>query len=228
MTRTTILYNIVTVQLLAFTEAAIADLNGANDPSIAGNGMSSQDGFNLTRDTDTGLEWLDVTISLDRTFEDVSSHLGAGGDYEGFRYATRLELEALFEHAGLILDDAGPEVSPAIHDFLSLFGSELAPIEAANTSAGRYDDTVDGVDPAFVGSGRVSDVLGGPPGMLAFVRVVPDNTGGPVGALGDPSVAFPNVGAWLVRPVPEPSSLILCCIGGGLLMSEVRRRRKTH
>ena len=64
-----------------------------NDFSLA----ASADGFNITFDSSTGLEWLDLDVSVGRTFNDLSGVDGSnefigGGDFEGFRYATRLEL----------------------------------------------------------------------------------------------------------------------------------------
>ncbi len=43
----------------------------------------------ITIDTDTGLEWLDWTESTNRSYNDVSGQFGAGGDFEGWRHATR-------------------------------------------------------------------------------------------------------------------------------------------
>ena len=40
-----------------------------------------------TTDTTTGLDWLDVTASLGRTFNDVNSQFGVGGDFEGWGFA---------------------------------------------------------------------------------------------------------------------------------------------
>jgi hypothetical protein len=64
-----------------------------NDPSLPG----SLDGNNITEDTVTGLQWLDVTVSADRSFDDVVGNDGMnefapGGDFEGFRHATADEL----------------------------------------------------------------------------------------------------------------------------------------
>lgn len=50
----------------------------------------------VTLDTGSGLEWLDVTLSLGRSYNDVSTEFGMDGDFEGFRYATGLEFETLF------------------------------------------------------------------------------------------------------------------------------------
>jgi hypothetical protein len=43
---------------------------------------SSGDGL-VTLDTATNLEWLDVTASLQRSYNDVVSQLGPGGNFQG-------------------------------------------------------------------------------------------------------------------------------------------------
>ena len=42
----------------------------------------------ITRDTDAGLDWLDVTESRGLSYNDVTAQLGAGGTYDGWRYDT--------------------------------------------------------------------------------------------------------------------------------------------
>lgn len=71
-----------------FAGAAQAALMSFNDTNY---GVSA-DGFNITRDTSTGLDWLDVDVSVGISFTDVSAQFGAGQLFEGFRYATKLEL----------------------------------------------------------------------------------------------------------------------------------------
>jgi len=46
-------------------------------------------------DSVSGLDWLDVTLSVNRSQYDVSSQFGNGGDYAGYRYATGVELNTL-------------------------------------------------------------------------------------------------------------------------------------
>jgi len=63
----------------------------------ASNCSASPDGFDLTQDLTTGLEWLDVPVSAGRTFDDIvgndgTSEFAPGGDFEGFRHAAFLEL----------------------------------------------------------------------------------------------------------------------------------------
>ena len=72
-----------------------AGLMGVHDPTVVGNGASPTDGFNLTRDTATGLEWLDLTLSTGLSFNDVSASFGTGQAFDGFRYATLDEIQHL-------------------------------------------------------------------------------------------------------------------------------------
>lgn len=60
---------------------------------------SSTDGL-ITRDTQTGLEWLDITEARDLSYDQVSSQLGSGGQYSGFRYASGDEVIQLLKNFG--------------------------------------------------------------------------------------------------------------------------------
>jgi hypothetical protein len=68
----------------------------------------------LTYDPNTGLQWLDVTQSVGRDYNDVSSQFGVGGDFYGYRYATAGELGGLFADGGLVIAEGccGGEGSP--------------------------------------------------------------------------------------------------------------------
>ena len=68
-----------------------------NDPNQA----AGDDGFNLTIDTNTGLRWLDLTLTNGRSFNDVSSNFAVGGDYEDYRHATRNEILSFWSNAGI-------------------------------------------------------------------------------------------------------------------------------
>jgi hypothetical protein len=58
------------------------------------------DNNTYTTDTVSGLDWLDVTASVNRSYFDVSSQFGVGGDFEGWRYASGVELNTLISNAG--------------------------------------------------------------------------------------------------------------------------------
>ena len=49
----------------------------------------------LTRDTETNLDWLDLTNTNGLSYGYVLSQLNAGGLYDGYRYATLTEVQSL-------------------------------------------------------------------------------------------------------------------------------------
>jgi len=53
-----------------------------------------------TTDTDSGLDWLDMSPTIERSYLDISANFGVGGDFEGWRYASTLEVEGLVDAAG--------------------------------------------------------------------------------------------------------------------------------
>ncbi len=55
-----------------------------------------------TVDTDTGLNWLDVTMTAGLSRDNVNSMLVEGGALEGFRYATASELDQLIINFGYV------------------------------------------------------------------------------------------------------------------------------
>ena len=60
----------------------------------------------ITYDEATSLEWLDVTASVDRSYDDMAGNDGSneflpGGDFEGWRYATTDEWTEFLSHAGI-------------------------------------------------------------------------------------------------------------------------------
>jgi hypothetical protein len=78
---------------LALSPAANALLISA-DWKTAGDGL-------ITQDTASGLSWLDMTVTADKSYNTVSSQLGVGGSYEGWRYANDDEVAALYTAAGV-------------------------------------------------------------------------------------------------------------------------------
>ena len=70
----------------------LAGVVEADDP-VFGSGA-------LTRDTDQGLDFLDITFSIGRSFDDVSDEFGPEGDFAGFRYALQSEMISLVNNFG--------------------------------------------------------------------------------------------------------------------------------
>jgi len=58
------------------------------------------DNNTYTTDTATGLDWWDWNLTEGRSYDDVSSQFGQGGEFEGWRYATLDDVTELYTHAG--------------------------------------------------------------------------------------------------------------------------------
>lgn len=110
---------LVLMTCLCCYNSASGAIIARHDPSIVGNGTAPQDGFNITLDTETGLEWLDVTLSTNRVIPDVRANQAPGGDFAGFRFAWLPEVELLVEH--LEIANSGGE-DPAVTRAIELLG----------------------------------------------------------------------------------------------------------
>ena len=55
----------------------------------------------ITIDTATGFEWLDWTLSSDRSYDYVVTQFGVGGEFEGWRHASVEEVYQLFVDASI-------------------------------------------------------------------------------------------------------------------------------
>lgn len=55
-----------------------------------------------TVDTQTGYRWLALNETTGLSYNQVSAQLGAGGEFEGFRYASQREVLSFMAHAGVI------------------------------------------------------------------------------------------------------------------------------
>jgi hypothetical protein len=182
----------------------------------------------ITFDTETGLRWLDLTLSNGLSHDEVLQALLPGGQFEGYRLALSAELAQLFLHAGFDLDPAtlGNFVPQNFDPAVTLGG--LVGVLGTNGNCGT------GCTFSFAGG-----FLGDPPfilnmfaeGNFAFF----DNTAGqdptspsePVGRAilegGSFGTGFSGQAAWLVQ-VAEPGDLLLFATGVTGLAAMGRRR----
>ena len=58
------------------------------------------DNVNFTTDTATGLDWLDVTESIGLSYNFVTSQMGAGGQFDGWSYASTIQIQFFVSNAG--------------------------------------------------------------------------------------------------------------------------------
>ena len=55
----------------------------------------------LLLDTTTGLQWLDLSVTANQSYNEMQTHIQQGGAYGGFRYATRDEVLHLWSEANI-------------------------------------------------------------------------------------------------------------------------------
>jgi MSHA biogenesis protein MshQ len=83
---------LINLALLGFSiSSASAALTSADWKSV---------GDDLLTIDDSGLQWLDLSETVGLSYNAVAAQLVAGGEFEGFRYATVAEVEGLWNSAG--------------------------------------------------------------------------------------------------------------------------------
>ena len=189
----------------------------------------------VTRDTVSGLEWLDLSQTSGRSFGEVVTQFASGGHYGGYRHATSGEAQGVFLQLGLPVVPYTSYLSPgglvaALANFDRLLGLNVAGLGSAYGFSAQVGDAIAGYagyHAAYYGfpSSLNTDL---PPGEIA-------------GAFGDRLVSTREVtvgyatsfksattGHFLVRQVaaiPEPQTVALM-LAGLLLTSLVARRRR--
>ena len=161
----------------------------------------------VTVDTSTNLAWLDVDLSEGRSFMDVASELGPGGDFSGYRFATPAEISNLFDTFGFTEETISP--APLTSMFFDLFG-----VTSSQDGNPEIFGWASNAGPIY----GLDFFLGGLGGTYGVYRgdVLSQN----------PAFAFPGTGSWLVRQTSEPQVLLL--LGLALICLRFARRCKLH
>jgi hypothetical protein len=212
---TRVLFAITIVAIGASAHAVVIPLY---DPAVIGNGNVPDDGLNLSFDTSTDFEWLDLSLSTSMSYNNMIAQLGPGGLFDGFQHASNADVLQLWTNLGLPTgsfptfsnaSDAGALADAAI-DLLS---------DTGTTASFRFTQgtSTDVTTPA---NHRVLTVRHDLP---ATVSTTAGN-----GGLGD-ATAGGQIGHWLYRdrsPVPEPSTLAI--LGTAIAAVSAIRRRRRH
>jgi len=180
----------------------------------------------ITLDDVNNLEWLDISLSAGLSFNAVAGEFGAGGNFEGFRFATAADLQLLAAEAGATVNTIAPANDPVVASLQSLLGITDPDPPFTDKTRAFYDDAADGPDITRAGSFQLTRFfLGTNTGSAEFL-IAPD--------IITKAGTAPLIGAALIRSstgsssteIPEPGTLTL--IGVGLLgLGFTRRRRKT-
>lgn len=166
----------------------------------------------ITRDTDTGLEWLDPVLSMGAglgcclSYNDVLAQTESGGLFEGFRFATASELETLFFVSGGI-QSGSAGVNSAVAALMSLvgdtFNQSFGPDFWFMATSAYYDTGMPGQ--LGLASLELQSFWGQLDGGNAFLGLSSDS----------PGVNGGPFGSWLVREslavaaVDEPGMLLV-------------------
>jgi hypothetical protein len=172
---------------------------------------ASGDGL-ITRDTDTGLDWLDLNLTLNLSYDEVAADIGVGLP-AGFRYATESEVIALFAGAGVpvpsISDSTAYTNAIALMDLLGCTGF------LCDTSTEFITGTMelDAFDP--LNSVTLQVLINHTQSNVNATMLLPSPKDSATGEAGN----------FLVRAIPEPGTAAL--LGGGLLCLAAARRRRS-
>jgi len=211
----------VNLRMLVLATIILVISNSANATLIDNGGYVT--------DTTSGLDWLKLTATQDRSYNDVASKFGSGQEFEGWRYASTWELESMLLDQGIVGCDSCPGdivlcgYDPAnngkVTPIIQLFGVLTTTIySGGETKFNLYGwlgtNYVDHTG-AVIGKtlGVMQDFEEGQPRVHdALVEVDLNHY---LDNLDEHQI---YLGSWLVResmaPIPEPSIMVISPNGG--------------
>ncbi len=164
----------------------------------------------VTKDLNTGLYWLDLSQTINTSYESVRLKLEPGGEFYGFRYANINEIDQLQESANLfsgLFSTANVTYKQRISDLINQVGitrNEAGRIYSSGITQDPFEPTTSIEDRIYRGLSLTLSAS-------AYQGIIEDNT------------ASPSIGSWLVSetltPVPIPSAFILFLSASGILFS---------
>jgi len=180
-----------------------------------------------TLDTQTGLHWLDLTLSTGLSHTEILQQIASGGTFEGYRLATEAEVSAFFVDAGLDVNAPGSFVPQNFDPAVALAALVGTLSSDGNCGTGcTFSFTPGWIDGPPFGPNEFLDAS-----ISWFdnsAGLDPTSPQAPVGRVilegGRTDFGDPRNGAWLVA-VPEPGSLLLMGAGVMSLVVAGRARR---
>jgi hypothetical protein len=191
--------------------------------------QGSGDGL-ITRDTESGLDWLDLTTTANQTYDQVRN----GSWYQaGFRHALQSEVQTLFTHAGM--PDQSSTAYPAeAQALVQLLGATFPPGEGGSVRTAGFTGTDffgNTVTTATHPIGIRFDALRGKVDYLN-IESIPLVIGQAHFSGDQPfsDEAFPFYGSFLITPspVPIPGAAILFATGVIGLVGLWKRNERRH
>lgn len=172
----------------------------------------------ITRDLTNNLDWLDWTLATNRSFLDISSKMGPGQEFDGWRYANANDFMNLFLSAGINPALINPPISSvlpadaAMQTLASYLGMTYPSASITRATSSQY------TGPFMLGSGELW--------LLPVQGPETDPAGaytpGHMSSINE-TYAHPGHGNALVRAAPEPATLALVALGGLALLRRKAR-----
>ena len=165
----------------------------------------------FTTDTDTGLDWLDHSVTAGLSFNQVTAELGAGGLFEGWQVATLDQAQTYLTNAGWI----GP------FDPTNTLNVNFVSTLETMTTDSFVDDPL-----GQLGASRLTNDFASGLGDSSLVDTQGSGiTSYSFSAPVDPSIADPGTSTFLVRAtvVPLPAAIWMFLSGFVFLIGSAKR-----
>ena len=204
--------------ILAVTVFSFGLTNLSYATLVSSDLFSSGDNL-LTCDTESNLEWLDLTETLNISYDDII--VSSWYTQHGFVHGTSQQVKELIEHAGgLIGGNAAANYGPAV-DLIYLLGAtwyrDYGTSETWNSN-GVLADLYPGTDPTWFGYRRAARIVRtdvAPTSGTSWGDFLLRTGEDPYGLWQEPDKGLLTAGHFIYRVIPEPASLLL--LGSGLL-----------
>lgn len=160
----------------------------------------------LTLDTDTNLQWLNLTATAGRSYNEVMAGFGGFTTKHGFAYADGGQIGELCSHAGITKGLTEPAFTPSPNDAKNHYGTEAL----QNLMNGKF------LVGSVVHSRGIMKPPAPPPNVSAFIlgtihmflnladtSATHTESEGPTA---NPQVGNPEIGSYLVRVRPAAAS----------------------
>jgi len=181
-------------------------------------------------DTDSNLNWLKLTETLSRSYNDVYANLSAGGDYEGWQFATSTQFEDLMIGQNITSNTPGcfgglnfcgaVNGQAAVDEIVELFGDI-----GERYTRGRQTESYHGYNYGYIADKNTTSTINDA-NYIALISSTTDSVR-TYASWDEADVSGNRVrGSYLVRPTVVPIPAAVWLFGSGLIALAGFARRK--